>query len=83
MAPATTLKPPRCIVEFGINYPGNDLTSQKVSSANDCCALCNSNSKCGAWSFYISFNYCYLKSSAPSSGSKQPYDGIWSGVIGQ
>ena len=84
--PSTTIKSSaRCVVEFGINYPGNDLISQEgVQTAYECCNLCSSNMKCAAWSYFISFNYCFLKSSAPSANnlkSKQPYEGIWSGVV--
>ena len=83
--PSTTLKPSKCVVEFDTNYPGNDLSSEGgVFSPNECCRICSSNLKCFAWSYFASFNYCFLKSNAPSasnSNSKQTYEGIWSGVV--
>ena len=82
LTPPLTTKAARCIVEFGTNYPGNDLSSQgDVATAYECCTLCNTTEKCVAWSYFISFKYCFLKGTAPTANKKQSYDGIWSGLL--
>lgn len=76
---ATTTKLTGCFIEPNTNYAGNDLRGVGlVENASDCCNLCGSTEGCKAWSYYIDFSYCFLKTSGEN---KDSYEGILSGVI--
>ncbi|CAF0832484.1 unnamed protein product [Brachionus calyciflorus] len=78
---STTTKASGCIIEFGINYPGNDIGGQyNVNSLDECCNLCGSNPSCQAFAYMDSAKYCFFKGSSDSS-NRQTYDGIISGVV--
>ena len=78
----TTTKRVNCIIEIDINYPGNDLVGVgSLSTASDCCNYCGNTSGCAGWSFFVAYNYCFLKSSIPSVGNREAYVGIISGSI--
>ncbi len=65
-----------CIFEVGYDYNGNDLRHSNgnlvkyagISSAEECCEICQGNDNCIAFTFslpnYSVYNNCWLKSSA-------------------
>jgi hypothetical protein len=78
-APSTT-RQSTCSIEVNINYQGNDIGGQgSVLSATDCCNLCFRTANCFAWSYFVQYNYCYLKGSAVVL-NRQIYNGMVSGV---
>ncbi|KAH9104970.1 hypothetical protein AeMF1_019093 [Aphanomyces euteiches] len=48
------------LIEFNVDYPGNDLRSVDASAPEDCCTLCARDASCKAYSHYL--GVCYLKS---------------------
>ncbi|RNA31728.1 cellulose binding elicitor [Brachionus plicatilis] len=78
---STSTKVTGCFIETNINYAGNDLKGVgSVENASDCCNLCGLTEGCEAWSYYVEYSYCYLKS---SSANKDSYEGMLSGVKAQ
>ncbi|CAF0832535.1 unnamed protein product [Brachionus calyciflorus] len=77
---STTTKVSGCFIENDINYAGYDLRGVgSVPLASDCCNLCGADPQCQAWSYYVEYQYCYLKTSG--NGPKDPYPGMLSGVV--
>lgn len=78
---ATAVRSTICFIENNANYPGNDLSGQgNINDPGACCTLCGQTTGCVAWSYYKQFNYCFLKSAAPTSPG-QTYAGLVSGKI--
>jgi hypothetical protein len=46
------------------------------------CNLCGSTTGCASWSYYLDYNYCFLKTASTTLASNsQPYPGIMSGFV--
>jgi hypothetical protein len=68
------------VIEANINYQGNDIGSQGgIVTAGECCTLCFQTANCFTWSFFVQYNYCYLKGSSITL-NRQVYNGIVSGI---
>lgn len=67
-----------CSTELDMDFRGlsrpNDISYQKASSFQDCCAKCSADSKCQAWTFVFATNVCWFKSEV---GWKLPSAGSW------
>ena len=50
-----------CFVEANTQYYGYDLRASAAASLSDCCDLCDSETDCKAWTYYL--GNCYRKSS--------------------
>ena len=80
--PLTTTKMGTCITEINLNYKGNDIGYRtNIPTPGDCCNLCKSTPTCQAWSYFIVYQFCYLKTAIPQSNNKEAYNGIWSGYV--
>lgn len=53
-----------CVLDYGVNLPGSDLSSSSAASVEECCALCSQASDCT--SFSMSGSTCTLKSDRPT-----------------
>ncbi|KAH9138861.1 hypothetical protein AeRB84_016839 [Aphanomyces euteiches] len=63
-------------IEYGVDYPGNDITAASASSVDDCCAFCRSQNGCQAYTFWS--GTCYLKSSRGTPVSNRA---VSSGIV--
>jgi len=50
-----------CQVELDMDFRGNDLSIQIVSSFQECCTLCDGQLACRAWTFVYNTRRCTLK----------------------
>ena len=51
-----------CSYESNVDFNGADITFTAVNWIDECCALCNRESACVAWTFVKPTGLCYLKS---------------------
>lgn len=56
-----TLNNRACTFKCGIDYPGGDYSSLRVTSFQDCANTCANNAKCIGAQFSHNDNFCYLK----------------------
>lgn len=67
-----------CTYEYDMDYRGIlasiDLQYTFSNSKENCCAACNSNTQCNAWTYVTETKVCWLKKSigtkVPTQGSK-------------
>ena len=70
-----------CALERGVNFAGDDLGAVPVSSADECCSMCDSiGPSCARFTFFEAT--CYLKSvwEGPAAESSSSCEGCISGV---
>jgi hypothetical protein len=53
---------PQLDIKIGVDYPGGDLYDRRPLSLDQCQTLCMSETKCVAFSYVGSKNWCWLKS---------------------
>jgi len=69
--------------QTGTCYPSNDVDAFSGVSEDECCAACQSNSRCSGYTYRLSARDCYIKSSLGtprqdgdcSSAAASAYDG--------
>ena len=71
-----------CTLESNYVYAYNDMTLPlTIATPADCCTKCGQTTGCLAWSYLVSFNYCYLKNALHSSLNRVAYQNSYSGVV--
>lgn len=64
-----------CIVEFGVDFKGEDYQEIHTDSAQGCCRACENDRKCASWTRIRRNGRCFLKSGVPQRLGDRRTDG--------
>lgn len=79
-APSSDSKPGACVIRADTDYFGSDIRGVPAADVGACCALCEAEPQCGAFSFVQDADDCWLKQPLAALSPKDK-TGVTSGLI--